>query len=335
MTDPPAALPPMTTERAEQLIAAFPHARVVIVGDVMVDEFIVGRASRISPEAPVPVLLFDHEERRLGGAANVAHNIATLGGRVTLVSLVGRDSAASYLRSAVSETGIDARFVEDDDRVTTRKVRLVTERNQQVARVDYEAEDEVTGAREEALLTELRPTVAHADALVISDYLKGAVTRRVVREIIELASGRSTPVLVDPKIPHLDYYRGATVVTPNNHEAESATHVRIRTHANAQEAARLFRERSGCQDVLLTRGDQGMWLLGDTAEGYLPASTREVADVTGAGDTVIATLALSIAAGATLVESARLANHAAGVVVGKFGPATVTPAELRQALSLA
>jgi D-beta-D-heptose 7-phosphate kinase/D-beta-D-heptose 1-phosphate adenosyltransferase len=168
--------------------------------------------------------------------------------------------------------------------------------------------------------------------IVVSDYLKGCVTRRVFDAAAAAARAARVPLLVDPKIPHLDYYAGASLVTPNHHEAEIATHLRVRSEDEAREAARVFRDRARCGGVLMTRGDQGMWLLTDGAEGHLPAAAREVADVTGAGDTVIATVALALAAGATTPEAARLANEAAGLVVGKFGPATLTTAELLRAV---
>jgi D-beta-D-heptose 7-phosphate kinase/D-beta-D-heptose 1-phosphate adenosyltransferase len=168
--------------------------------------------------------------------------------------------------------------------------------------------------------------------LLVSDYLKGCITRNVCAAALDAARAARIPVLIDPKIPHIDDYAGATLITPNHHEVERATHVRVRTEEDAQRAARLFRERARCQSVLMTRGDHGMWLLSDSVEGHLPAAAREVADVTGAGDTVIATVALALASGATLPEAARLANEAAGVVVGRFGPATVTVAELLRAV---
>jgi D-beta-D-heptose 7-phosphate kinase/D-beta-D-heptose 1-phosphate adenosyltransferase len=170
--------------------------------------------------------------------------------------------------------------------------------------------------------------VEGARAIVVSDYLKGIVTRRVMATLRDLARAGGIPLLVDPKIPHLEYYAGATLITPNHHEAEIATHRRIRTDEEARAAAHLLREHVGTAGVLITRGEHGMWLLHDDVDGHLPATAREVADVTGAGDTVIATLALALAAGATFTESACLANQAAGIVVGKFGPATVTAQEL-------
>ena len=170
--------------------------------------------------------------------------------------------------------------------------------------------------------------MARADVVVISDYLKGAVTRALVATAVDGARGRKLPVLVDPKIPHLEYYAGTTLVTPNHHEAETATHMRIRTDEDARRAGRRFIERAGCQAVVITRGEHGLSILDEDGEAHFPAVAREVADVTGAGDTVIATLALALAAGASLAEAAQLANHAAGIVVGRFGPATVTPDEL-------
>jgi rfaE bifunctional protein kinase chain/domain len=321
-------LPPIAPERARKVTAAFAGAQVLVVGDAMLDRFIVGRVTRISPEAPVPVVAFDHETHRIGGAANVAHNVTALGGRATLVAVTGQDDTAATLARACHEAEISPSLVGDATRPTTTKVRIVTERKHQVARIDYEVDAEIAGAVEDRVVSAVQQHAAHAAAIVISDYLKGTITRRVVRAAIAAAAARGIPVLVDPKIPHLDYYEGASVVTPNHHEAETATHSRVRTDDEARAAARVFRQRAGCGTVVMTRGDQGMWLLGDDVEGQLPAVAREVADVTGAGDTVIATLALALAAGATMAEAARLANEAAGISVGKFGPAVVTPGEL-------
>ena len=319
---------PLDAARARDLIASFPGLLVLVVGDLMLDRFVVGRVSRISPEAPVPVVQFQTEHVRLGGAANVAHNIITLGGRVSLVGLVGRDAGAAQLRQELSRAGTDTGgLVEDGSRPTTEKVRIVTERNQQVARVDYEQDDDVSGQLEQEIIERIRRLGNGAKALLVSDYLKGAVTRRVIEALIELKNG-GAPLVVDPKIPHLTYYAGATIVTPNHGEAEAATHRRIRSDEEAHEAALDFRARAACKGVLITRGEQGMWLLDPGGEGAIPSIAREVSDVTGAGDTVAATLALALAAGATMREAAILANYAAGLVVGKFGPATVTPQEL-------
>ena len=316
----------LSADRARELVTAFTRQKILVVGDVMLDRFIVGRVTRISPEAPVPVVHFQSEHARLGGAANVAHNIAALGGKASLVGVVGADDqAGERLIEHLTAAGISAAgLVRDAARPTTEKVRVVTERNQQVLRIDYERDVDVSGDVERALIERITVLGAGANALLVSDYLKGTITRPVVETL--LAAG--APLIVDPKIPHLACYAGATLVTPNNHEAESATHMRIRTDDEACAAAREFRYRAQCRAALVTRGEHGMWLSSESAELAIAANAREVADVTGAGDTVVATLALGIAAGATLVEAAVLANHAAGIVVGKFGPAAVSPDEL-------
>jgi len=311
------------------LTQALPGRTVLVVGDVMLDHFVIGRVDRISPEAPVPVVTYDHQEYRLGGAANVAHNVAALGGRVELVGVTGGDDEARRLRDELQRLSIGVSgLVTDGARCTTRKLRVVTTRNQQVARVDYESDREVSGAVEAEIERQIDDLAAGADAILVSDYLKGVVSAAVALAAIQAGGRKGIPVLVDPKVPHIDYYRGATLITPNHHEAEAITHLRIRTTEEARAAATRFRERAGCDSVLITRGEHGMWLLGPDGEWELPAEAREVSDVTGAGDTVIATLALGLAAGAPLVDAARLANRAAGIVVGKFGPATVTPDEL-------
>jgi rfaE bifunctional protein kinase chain/domain len=329
MPAPDVALRPVDRARSRALVAQLAGLPIVIVGDLMLDHFIFGRVNRISPEAPVPVVEFEREEFRAGGAANVAHNVRELGGLVEIVGLIGRDDHGAQVRDALQGAGIGtAGVILDESRPTTRKMRVVTSRNQQVARIDYESDREARGDVEAALLAALDAACATAKAVVISDYLKGSITRPLVARAVSLARDRGIPVLVDPKVPHLDYYAGVTLVTPNNAEAETAAHARIRTHADARAAAHAIRDRIGCRGVLITRGEAGMWLLDDASEGHLAAAAREVADVTGAGDTVIATLALALAAGADTVEAATLANAAAGVTVSKFGPSSVTPTEL-------
>ena len=329
------ALPSLDARRARDLIGRFARMRVLVVGDVMLDRFIVGRVTRISPEAPVPIVRFESEHLRLGGAANVAHNIAALGGRASLVGIVGVDAAANSLRAQLAAAGVSADgLVEDASRPTTEKVRVVTERNQQVARIDYERDADAAGEVERAVVAQIARLADGAKALLVSDYLKGAITRPVVEALLHSANAGAgnIPLVVDPKIPHLPFYAGATLVTPNHHEAEIATHLRVRTDDEARLAAQDFRARAGCEAVLITRGEHGMWLSGPPGEGTIPAVAREVSDVTGAGDTVVATLSLAMAAGATLAEAAALANQAAGIVVGKFGPATVSSEELLASL---
>ena len=293
----------------------------------MLDHFVIGRVDRISPEAPVPVVRFDHETCRLGGAANVAHNVAALGGarrgRRRRRRTTRRATAAR--RSSDALGSARPGIVEDPHRRTTRKLRVVTTRNQQVARIDYEDDARSTATMEAALVARIDAAVGRGrrDARVRLPEGRRVAAAWPPRRIAA-ARTRGIPVLVDPKVPHIDYYAGATVITPNHHEAEAVTHMRIRTSDEALAAARRFRERAGCDSVLdhprRTRDDAARRR---TSEAELPAEAREVADVTGAGDTVIATMALALAAGASLVDAARLANRAAGIVVGKFGPATV------------
>jgi D-beta-D-heptose 7-phosphate kinase/D-beta-D-heptose 1-phosphate adenosyltransferase len=308
------------------------HGRaVLVIGDLMVDQFVIGKVDRISPEAPVPIVRFDHETSRLGGAANVAHNIVALGGVVETVGVVGADADGTRLAEELSRRAIGTSgIVADRSRCTTRKLRVVTTRNQQVARIDYESDAEIGAEVEAAVVARIESLARTAEAIVISDYLKGVVSAGVAAAAAAAAKRRGVPLLVDPKVPHIEYYAGATLITPNHYEAEAVTHMRIRSDADAREAARRFRDRAGCESVLITRGEQGMWLLAGGEEIALTAEAREVADVTGAGDTVISALALASAAGASLADAARLANRAAGLVVGKFGPATVTVDELRE-----
>ncbi len=325
----------MTT--LESLVSRLAGRTVAVAGDVMLDRFVIGSVDRISPEAPVPIVRFAREECRLGGAANVMHNVVALGGTGRLIGLVGDDASAAQLRRHLETSGLDASgLVEDASRPTTQKTRIVTSRNQQVARVDQEDESDAAGDALAALCRAIDDAAAASDALVLSDYRKGVVTAEVIACAAAAAARHHLPLLVDPKTPIAERYRGATLVTPNHHEAELMTRTRIRTAADARTAARDLHDRTGA-NVLITRGEHGMWILecraGATVEEELPAVAREVADVTGAGDTVIAVLALAIGAGATLGDAARLANVAAGLVVARFGPATVSRDDLIGALA--
>ncbi|HEX8162927.1 MAG TPA: D-glycero-beta-D-manno-heptose-7-phosphate kinase [Pyrinomonadaceae bacterium] len=305
--------------------------RVVVFGDVMLDEFVWGDVTRISPEAPVPVVDIRRESVRLGGAANVLANLVALGARAEVVGVVGDDAAHGRLREKIEETcgaGAAARLVADPARPTTTKTRIIAH-NQLVVRADRERRAPVAPEIEDRLIGMLTESLEGADAFVVSDYDKGAVTPRVLGEILPLARARGVPALVDPKIRNFAHYRPATLVTPNHHEALSLTGSEDDTDEGMERAARAIRERLACESVLVTRGERGMMLLeGDAAPVYVETSAREVYDVTGAGDTVIATLAAALACGASLLEAAALANHAAGIVVGKLGTATAAADEL-------
>lgn len=328
MIDAP-TLPALAPGRATAILDRMAGVRVVIVGDVMVDHFLIGSVTRISPEAPVPVVALEREFSVPGGAANVALNARALGAAVTLAGVVGDDTAAADLRGLLEGRGLTTSgLITDPGRPTTRKTRLATTRHHQVARIDVETTTDISAAIEAALIATLTPALATADAIVVSDYLKGVVTAPVMAHVVAAARARGVPVLVDPKVPHLPLYAGATLVTPNHGEAEAGVRSRIRTAAETAAAARELRSSLGVDGVLITLGEHGVWLSHGPTDGHLPATAREVADVTGAGDTVVATLAAAMAAGASVVEAAHLAMAAAGIVVTRFGTAVATLDEL-------
>jgi D-beta-D-heptose 7-phosphate kinase/D-beta-D-heptose 1-phosphate adenosyltransferase len=322
----------LAAARARRLVAALRGRRVLVVGDAMLDEFVWGRVSRISPEAPVPVVQVTGQSFHLGGAGNVAANVRSLGGACTLVALVGRDAAGTRVRHALEERGIEARLVDAGARRTTLKTRIVAH-GQQVVRADQEDTGDATRELESQLVAAVRGALAGAGALVVSDYEKGAVTAGLLRRVLPLARRLGVPVLIDPKPRHFRLYRGASVVTPNQLETEQVTGLRLTGPAELAAAGRRILTALGCRAVLVTRGEHGMSLFErGRAPRHVEATAREVFDVTGAGDSVIATLALAVAARAPLADAATLANAAASVVVGKLGTAQATPAELLQAL---
>jgi D-glycero-beta-D-manno-heptose-7-phosphate kinase len=301
-----------------------------VLGDVMLDEFVWGAVTRISPEAPVPVVDVQRESVHLGGAANVLANLVALGARACVVGVTGKDAAGDQLRSALraaSESQSDDYLVIDEGRPSTTKTRIVAH-NQLVVRADRERRTPIEPWIEDSVISALEEVIQDADALVVSDYDKGVVTARILGKLLPLAYGRM-PVLVDPKMRNFSFYRPATLVTPNHHEALRLANLEEDSDEGLYHAARLIRAQIECDNVLITRGERGMLLLeGDAEPVYVETVAREVYDVTGAGDTVIATLAGALAAGSSMIEAATLANHAAGIVVGKVGTATVSADEL-------
>src|SRR5256714_3672648 len=299
----------LTTGRANEIVAAMRDKTVVVFGDVMLDEFVWGDVTRISPEAPVPVVDIRRESVHLGGAANVLANLRSLGARAAVVGVVGSDRAGERVRAELREAGaLDAEegLIVDVSRPTTVKTRIIAH-SQLVVRADRERRAPVEGPLEERIIAALQKLLREADALVVSDYDKGAVTPRVLDAVLPLAEVAGVPALVDPKVRNFDSYRPATLVTPNHHEALRLTNSDDDTDDGMARAARSIRERVGCRSVLITRGERGMMLLGEDGEPvYVPTAAREVYDVTRAGDTVTATLAASLAAGASLVEAAML-----------------------------
>lgn len=307
-------------------IPPFSRGRVVVAGDVMLDRYWFGPTSRISPEAPVPVVRVQQTQERPGGAANVAVNLASLGVQTSLLGVTGEDEAASRLQALLSEHTIACNFLRSARVPTITKLRVLS-RNQQLIRLDFESTADQEAAVRVGALSE---ALAECNAVILSDYGKGALAD--CASLISLCRERAVPVLVDPKGRDFDRYRGATALTPNLAEFEAVVGSCSDDHDLAARAESL-RISLGLDYILITRSERGMSLVGKTmAPLHLPAEAREVYDVTGAGDTVIATLGASLAAGASMADAAALANLAAGLVVRKLGVASVTPSELRMAL---
>ncbi len=299
------------------------RTRILVVGDVMLDRYWFGDVSRISPEAPVPVVKIERSEERPGGAANVARNVASLGARAQLLSVVGADEAGQALARLMAEAGIDASLHEDAHLNTTVKLRVIG-RQQQLLRIDFEnwPDHEVLRAK----LAEYSQRLADCDAVILSDYGKGGLAH--IADMIRLAREAGKPVLVDPKGDDYSKYAGATVITPNRAELREVVG-RWRDDADLAERAQRLRRELNLAALLVTRSEEGMTLFTETDVVTEPAQAREVFDVSGAGDTVIATLAVMLASGLDLASAMRIANRAAGIVVGKLGTAVCTLDELK------
>jgi len=317
-----------------EVVERFSRRRVLVIGDVMLDEYVWGDVRRISPEAPVPVVEIRRRTSRPGGAANVAANVVSLGGSVYLIGVTGADAEAARVRLEMQALGIPCDgLLADPGRPTTTKTRIIAHQ-QQVARLDAEARIPAPPELEAALLDRLRARMGRSDICVVSDYQKGAITERVAQAAIQFARAAGVPVVVDPKSRDFSPYRGATVVTPNLAEAERAANHELNGNRDlALVTRRLLRLLDGAA-LLITRGAEGMSLFRrGLPPVHIPAKARHVFDVTGAGDTAVGALALGLAAGLPLEDATRAANAAAGLVVGKLGTATVTPDELKAALA--
>lgn len=316
-------------------IDSFAGATVLILGDVMLDRYIHGRVDRMSPEAPIPVLAIEWENAMAGGAGNVARNVAGLGARAILVGLVGADEAGRELARLLKLTPrVDARLVTDTSRPTTAKTRFVAGR-QQLLRADAEQTAVPAAAGVDALMVEFRRALGEADVVVLSDYAKGVLGDALLGQAIAAARQAGKPIVTDPKSRDFTRYRGSSIITPNRSEFAAASGVHSRDAAAIATGARALIEAAGIDAILVTRGEDGMSLIaGSAGDPALDLATeaREVFDVSGAGDTVVAVLAVARAAGADWAEAARLANTAAGIAVAKAGTAVVYPAELTRAL---
>lgn len=304
---------------------------VLCIGDLMLDEFVYGEVSRISPEAPTPVIACKRSELMVGGAGNVARNLVALGTRCIFVGVVGDDATGRALSDTLNaEPLVEARLVVDGARQTTRKVRFVSEHfSTHLLRADWELAAPVDAASEEAIVAHALAALPHAGAVVLSDYAKGALTPRVIRAVIQAARDAGKPVIVDPKGRDYSIYHGATMITPNRQELADATHRTATTDDEIAAAAAGLRKALSAQAVLVTRSEAGMTLVHDGASVHVPAYPVRVRDVSGAGDTVVAIIAAMLALRADFESAMRAANAGAAVVVGKRGTATVSVAELR------
>lgn len=312
----------------------FSGKRVLVVGDLMLDHYIWGSVKRISPEAPVPVVTVLSESVLLGGAGNVLHNILTLGGTGILCSVIGSDDAGRWLMQELRSKGMELNGVlSEEGRPTTKKTRIIAHQ-QQVVRFDHEKKDNITVKTEKKFIDFILDHLLQIDCMVISDYSKGMITEGLLASVLPPVLKKGIPIIVDPKVNHFPLYKKVTVITPNHLEASQASGIEIENESTLQQAGRILLKKLGCRAVLITRGEQGMTLFEKGGEvTHIPTEAQQVFDVTGAGDTVVSTLSLALSAGAPLDAAARLANHAAGVVVGMVGTAAIRKETLEKALS--
>ena len=323
----------VSKKRSLEIIDNLPRSKVLVVGDLMVDQFIWGNVSRISPEAPVPVVEVTSENFLLGGSANVSNNIFSMGGKVCVTGIIGSDDMGRLLIRNFREMNVDTSgIIVEHNRTTTIKTRIIA-RSQQVVRFDRENKNSVSLNSVEKMVEYIERIRDDLGAVVISDYSKGIISEKLLKGIRDVISGRDIIVCIDPKQNDFSLYQGFDVITPNHHEAGRALDMEIVCEDDLIKNGKSLLERFGFKAVLITRGEEGMSLFENSGSvTHIPAVAREVFDVTGAGDTVVGVFALCMAAGATFKEAAVLANHAAGIVVGKVGTATVSQEELRKML---
>ena len=322
-------MPAFTDDRLNTLLKNFRGKRIAVVGDLMIDRYTWGRVVRVSPEAPVPVVEVESESVRLGGAANVANNIQTLGGVPLLVGVTGADHPGTMLTGILAERGLDASgVVADPARPTTVKTRVIAH-GQHVVRIDTESRADCPEELQKKMLDGLRRAADSLDGIIIEDYNKGVVTRRLIGDVSAIARSRKIPVTVDPKFDHFLDFTGVTVFKPNRREVEEVLGGKLTTVASVEAAGRKLLEQLRAENVLLTRGEEGMSLFESSgAVTHMPTTATVVQDVSGAGDSVISTLTLALVSGATVLEAAALANCAGGLVVAEVGIVPVQPAQL-------
>lgn len=316
-------------DKFKEIIANFKNAKVLVIGDLILDEFLWGEVSRISPEAPVPVVWVKRESFMPGGASNVANNLKAFGAQTYLAGVIGDDERGAILKGELEQKGIDTSgIIADDSRPTTLKTRVVAH-HQQVVRIDKERVESLSDKIISRIINYTRSIIDKMDAVIIEDYGKGVITPKLLKKIVPLAKARDKIISVDPKEEHLKYYQGITLITPNNHEASKAVGFEIKDDATLRRAGIEMLKRFKCKIALITLGENGMAVFQkDKPMKHIPTIAQEVFDVSGAGDTVIACYTVSLAAGANPVQAAHISNCAGGIVVGKVGIAVVTPDEL-------
>jgi len=315
------------------IIDRFKEARILVIGDIMLDRFVWGQVSRISPEAPVPVVNVTHESFRPGGAGNVVSNIVSLGGKVFLSGVVGTDLGGQKMVKEIESMGVNVEgIIFDKMRPTTMKTRIIAHQ-QQVVRFDKEVRHEISDDTFKSIRKFLDAIHRNVDAVIVSDYGKGVINRKLINELLKLARKRKIPISVDPKVNSHIIYKGVTCITPNNNEAGRMFNREIIDDRSLMAVGKGLMKRLGTKYILVTRGEKGMTLFQKSGRViHIPTSAKEIYDVTGAGDTVISVLTLALAVGAPILDAAYLSNYAAGIVVGKVGTATINIDELREVL---
>jgi len=306
-------------------IKRFNSLKILVIGDLILDEFIWGNVRRISPEAPVPVVEVERESLRLGGSANVVNNLNALGCKVALCGVVGNDLNGSRLTGLLKEMDVDCSgIVEKKNRPTAIKTRVIA-RHQQVVRFDKEKAFPASRQTRERIIAYIKAVAGSLDAVIISDYGKGVISKELLEDLIPMITAQKIPIAVDPKLLNFPFYKGVTVITPNHHEAAEASGFDTEDGENILKAGKALLKKQDSDSILITRGENGMSLFEKSGDiTHIPTVARDVYDVTGAGDTVIATVALALASGASMKEAAFMSNYAAGIVVGKLGTATTS-----------
>jgi rfaE bifunctional protein kinase chain/domain len=309
-----------TESRLKSLLEDFRGKRVAVVGDLMLDRYYWGSVARISPEAPVPVVEVESESIRLGGAANVANNVKSLGADPILIGVIGNDNTGTLLHDLIVENAFTPiGLIVADNRPTTVKTRVIAH-GQHVVRFDRETKNEISNALQHKILDIVKQNLHSLDAIIIEDYNKGVVVKSLINELVDLAEKDKKIITADPKFDNFFEYRGATVFKPNGKELEAAMGVKLVNNDAVEEVGKALMKRVKAKNILLTRGEKGMTLFEETGTiTHIPAKTRKVADVSGAGDTVISTITVALASGATVREATSLANYAGGVVCGEVG----------------